>query len=52
MKPVHEPPRPGDALHSLADLSRCRERLGFEPIVALAEGLRRSRLFYSNGVAF
>ena len=27
----HEPPRPGDVRHSLADISRARELLGYEP---------------------
>lgn len=37
--PVFEPPRPGDVRHSVADISRIRERLGFVPTVALADGL-------------
>lgn len=35
----HEP-RVGDVLHSLADISRARELLGYEPKVDLEEGLR------------
>jgi len=34
------PPRAGDVLHSLADISRAREFLGFEPRVGLKEGLQ------------
>ena len=34
------PPRPGDVRHSLADLTRARTSLGYEPSVGLAEGLR------------
>ncbi len=34
------PPRPGDVRHSLADLTRARTSLGYEPSVDLAEGLR------------
>ncbi len=37
--PVFEPPRPGDVRHSVADISRIRECLGFEPSVPLASGL-------------
>jgi UDP-glucose 4-epimerase len=40
--PVHDPPRPGDVRHSLADLGRARERLGWQPEVPLEEGLRRT----------
>ncbi|SRR6266536_1449058 len=39
---VYEDARPGDVLHSLADISRARELLGFEPQVGLREGLRRT----------
>ncbi|HTY17242.1 MAG TPA: SDR family oxidoreductase [Myxococcota bacterium] len=42
LEPIHEPARPGDVRHSLADLSRARDLLGFEPAVPLAEGLRRT----------
>jgi len=33
-------PRVGDVLHSLADITRARELLGYEPQVQLEEGLR------------
>lgn len=33
-------PRAGDVLHSLADITRARELLGFEPRVGLREGLQ------------
>lgn len=36
----HGPARPGDVRHSLADLTRVREALAFEPRVGLADGLR------------
>jgi len=41
LKPVHEPARPGDILHSLADISRARKVLGYEPRVSLEEGIKR-----------
>ncbi len=40
--PVYAAPRPGDVRHSLADLSRARAELGYEPSVLLREGLRRT----------
>jgi len=40
--PVHEPPRPGDVPHSLADLSRARAELGYASRFSLAQGLRAS----------
>ena len=38
--PVHAAPRPGEVRHSLADISAARADLGYEPRIALAEGLR------------
>ena len=36
----YQKPRPGDVMHSLADISRARDFLGFEPRVGLREGLQ------------
>jgi nucleoside-diphosphate-sugar epimerase len=35
-------PRAGDVRHSLADITRAREMLGYEPQVSLEEGLRKT----------
>jgi UDP-glucose 4-epimerase len=40
--PVHQPTRAGDVRHSLADLGRARDLLGFSPRVSLEDGLRRT----------
>jgi UDP-glucose 4-epimerase len=40
--PVHAPARPGDVRHSRARIGRIRSELGYEPRVALGEGLRRT----------
>jgi nucleoside-diphosphate-sugar epimerase len=40
--PRFAPPRPGDVLHSLADLSASESLLGYRPAVGLEEGLRRT----------
>ena len=42
LKPKYEPPRKGDALHSLADISLARQVLVYEPRVSFEEGLRRT----------
>jgi nucleoside-diphosphate-sugar epimerase len=42
----HRPARPGDVKHSLADISRARAKLGFEPTVSFADGLRRTVAHY------
>jgi len=39
---IHGPARSGDVRHSLADLARARELLGWQPNVMLEEGLRRT----------
>ncbi len=38
-EPVIEEPRAGDVRHSLADVSRARDQLGYEPVVSFEEGL-------------
>jgi nucleoside-diphosphate-sugar epimerase len=40
--PAYAAPRPGEVRHSLADISRARERLGYEPTVSLTAGLQRT----------
>jgi nucleoside-diphosphate-sugar epimerase len=45
---VHTDPRPGDVRHSLADISKAREILGYEPAVDFEEGLRRTFAYYEE----
>lgn len=47
VEPTYEPPRVGDVKHSHADISLARRRLGYEPSVSLAEGLRGCVDFYA-----
>jgi nucleoside-diphosphate-sugar epimerase len=42
VEPVYWPARPGDVRHSLADVSRAFELLGYVPRVDLVEGLTRT----------
>ena len=42
LPPVYVPERPGDILHSRADISKAGELLGYEPLVGFDEGLRRT----------
>jgi len=37
----YEPRKKGDVTHTLADISKAREMLGYEPRVSLKEGLKR-----------
>ncbi|MDZ7757194.1 SDR family oxidoreductase [Rhodohalobacter sp.] len=40
------PERPGDVKHSLADISKARELLGYKPKVMFKEGLERAYQYY------
>jgi nucleoside-diphosphate-sugar epimerase len=40
IEPAHDPPRLGDVKHSLADITRARDLLGFTPTTDFADGLR------------
>jgi nucleoside-diphosphate-sugar epimerase len=42
VEPERAAARPGEVRHSLADIGRARAELGYEPIVELREGLRRT----------
>jgi nucleoside-diphosphate-sugar epimerase len=42
LSPEYVAPRPGDVRHSLADIGRARQRLGYEVKVRFEEGLRRT----------
>lgn len=44
--PVYEAFRPGDIRRSVADISKARRRLGFEPQVTVAEGLGEALEWY------
>jgi UDP-glucose 4-epimerase len=40
--PEYKEPRAGDVRHSLADITKARQMLGYEPRVGLEEGLRKT----------
>jgi UDP-glucose 4-epimerase len=44
----HDEPRPGDVYRLIADVSKARALLGFEPTVSMAEGLRRLLQWYRD----
>jgi len=46
--PAYAEPRSGDIKHSLADISRARELLGYVPQVGFREGIRRTVERYNN----
>jgi nucleoside-diphosphate-sugar epimerase len=49
--PIHVPPRQGDVRDSLADITRARHLLGYEPSVSFEEGLRRTVEWYRTETA-
>lgn len=46
LEPVHKPVRRGDIRHSQADISRARERLGYDPMFSLEHGLEETVAWY------
>jgi nucleoside-diphosphate-sugar epimerase len=49
-KPAYTAPRSGDIRHSLADISRARELMGYEPQVDFREGLRLTVEWYRKTI--
>lgn len=48
LQPVFGPERRGDVKHSLADISKARQLLGYEPLVTVEEGLRKTFDWYKK----
>lgn len=48
MEPVHGPERKGDVKHSLADISKAKQMLGYEVKVTVEEGLRKTFNWYKS----
>jgi len=46
LKPIFGPERKGDVKHSLADISKAKELLGYDPGVTVKEGLKRTFEWY------
>jgi UDP-glucose 4-epimerase len=51
LQPIYEPVRAGDVKHSLADISRAKEGLQFEPSVSFEEGLRKTVEWYRTTIS-
>lgn len=51
LRPTFEGPRAGDVPHSLADLTRARELLGYEPTTTLQTGLEETMKWYRSSLA-
>lgn len=50
VKPVYRDFRPGDVRHSLADISRARTLLGYDPQFDVRKGLRRASDWYVDNL--
>jgi UDP-glucose 4-epimerase len=48
LTPLCVAPRPGDVMHSLADLNKSRSKLGYEPIVDFDDGLKATVEWYRD----
>ncbi|MEN6626793.1 MAG: SDR family oxidoreductase [Candidatus Sumerlaeia bacterium] len=48
IKPIFEPARIGDVKHSLADIAKARELLGYDVSVDFNEGIRRTIAWYKE----
>ena len=46
--PKFEPPRKGDVKHSLADVSKAKHLIDYEPVISFEEGLKRSMEWYKD----
>jgi UDP-N-acetylglucosamine 4-epimerase len=48
LEPIYGPERKGDVKHSLADISKAKKLLGYNPAVSVEEGLARTFQWYQN----
>lgn len=48
IEPHHGPERIGDVRHSLADISKAKKMLGYEPTVTVEEGLKKTFQWYQQ----
>lgn len=51
VEPAFGPPRPGDIVHSQADITLARQALGYEPVVSFDEGIARTVAWYRDQAA-
>ncbi|MFH1624601.1 MAG: NAD-dependent epimerase/dehydratase family protein, partial [Pseudomonadota bacterium] len=47
--PIYQEPRKGDVKHSLADISKAKRLLGYDPLVDFQEGIKKTIIFYQDG---
>lgn len=52
LKPRYDPPRTGDIRDSLADISRAKNLLGYNPKVKIREGLEKTFIWFKENIDF
>jgi len=52
LKPVYGPQRPGDIIHSGADIAKIRQALGYDPSVSVDAGLKETVAWYLHPQTF
>ena len=50
IQPKYEEARPGDIRHSLADVTKAQEMLGFRPRVSILDGLKTTLEWYRKSL--
>lgn len=50
LEPLYGPERKGDVKHSLADISKAQKLLGFNPLISVSEGLKKTFRWYKEEV--
>ena len=50
VKPIYADPRPGDVKHSLADINKAQDLIGFNPVVSFNEGLQKAIEWYRENL--
>lgn len=50
IKPVYLPPREGDIKYSLADVSRAKKLIGYEPLVSFEQGIKKAIGWYQENL--
>lgn len=48
LEPLHGPDRAGDVKHSLADISKAKKLLGYDPAVSVEEGMKKTFRWYKE----
>lgn len=48
LEPIYGPERKGDVKHSLADISKARSLLGYDPRISVKEGLQKTFYWYQH----